>query len=242
MKHVYRNPVLQQLQAAAGRPLPILRQLSFQAAERCPGAELADAELWFPEGGLFVLEQSVGEDRVELALLDGTAALPMDPRSGWQMRAIFDGRVLAMPAQHAAACCPEVLLQAQQGVMRQMARWAYCLQHHDPLQGLADRLCCLQQSASGASLRWSAHALPGCGRWLPAQLDRILRALQRTGAVQLERGGVRVRDAGVLRRLACGCHAGQAGARSPDQAETQALATASATLIPSTPADRMPPA
>ena len=229
MTNAFRNPALQRLHAMSQGQTSQWRRVHFKTNElwSCPQDEAP--EIWFPEEGVWVLEQRLNTQWIEVALIDGSGGLLLPPASEGRVRALLDGHGYALPAAAVASVSHDVLLQTQQHLVQQMAVWTYCSQHHDLTQALADRICWMLQACAIPNMGWPPNGLPGCAQWDAGQTARAVDALQQAGAVGMRGALVQVLDETVLRRMACGCHASRA-------------ATASATLMPSTPADRMPPA
>ena len=229
MKNAFRNPALQLLHALSPGSKPLWRRVHFKMNEvwSCPLDE--ESEIWFPEEGIWVLEQKLHTRLVEVALIGASGGLSLPQSGEGQVRALLDGHGYALSAATVASISYEILLQAQQHLVQQMALWAYCSKHHDLTQALADRLCWMLQSCTVPRTSWPVDGLPGSGSRQAGQMVLAVQELQQTGAVGLQGPLLKVLDETLLRRMACGCHASRA-------------ATASATLMPSTPAERMPPA
>lgn len=123
---------------------------------------------------------------------------------------------------------------ATEALRQQWARRAYSQRHHDAVQSLASWWLDAERAARApAPLVWRESNLRDWLGWLPSALSRSLWALREQGA--LECHGVEWRSLDLARLAAA------AGVPQPDAA-TQASASASATLMPSTPADKIPPA
>lgn len=226
MRNTFRNPALQRLHDVGdGQGKHPWRAMNFTRGQAWSRPDAAVPELWFLESGVLVLEQTFNNCLVEVALIGCSLGVLLPEHSEGRVRALLDGQGFALPVAHVASLCPEVLLQTQQSLVRQMAVWTYCTRLHALPQVLADRMLWMEP----ASLTWSMDTLPWGGQGKSAAVERAVQELQRAGAVRVEGGVVQVVSVDVLRRMACGCH-------------TSLAETASATLMPSTPADRMPPA
>lgn len=150
---------------------------------------------------------------------------------------------------------------ASQQLVQHMAQMAFCAQNHTLLQRLVScLLVVLNQKPNGDGTMSVAEL----AHWLAcplSQLQAAVQSLQVLGAVQLtEHAGAAEQlhslKPQVLARLACSCHlqcaqglggSGSASASKvwPGRAQVgdiSARAKDSATLMPSTPADKMPPA
>ena len=228
MKNAFRNPVLQRLHAMSAGQQSQWRQVRFTVGEVWSCPQDKEPEIWFAEEGAWVLEQKLDSRLVEVALIDAAGGVLLPEPSQGRVRALLDGYGYALPMATVASISHELLLQAQQHLMQQMAVWAYCATHHGSTQALADRIWWMLQTSAVPRTSWPVDGLPGGGHEA-AQANPAVRELQLAGAVEVQGGLLQVLDASLLRRMACGCH-------------TSRAATASATLMPSTPADRMPPA
>lgn len=207
MSQPFLNQALERLRTAEGRSaVSLLREVVFRAGETWLGDGPTAQELWFPEQGLLVLEQQVGAYPVEVALMGAQAGFVMPTQSDLRVRALFDGRAYALPHTQALSVCPDLLLASQQELIRQMSRWACCTQYHALPQRLACRLLLMQQSCPERTVSLAMHDLPGARLVLPAQLQRAVQDLARTGAVSLRGQQVWVQDAQALERQACACH------------------------------------
>ncbi len=211
MNRAYRNPVLQQLHAAAGdRALSGLSEVVYQTGQTWPGNAASQPQFWFPDGGLLALEQKAQATHVEVALLGGASGVPLPGQEGMRLRALTDGRAHVLPAEVVLSISPDLFLRCQQVLVEQMARWAYCARHHGPAQGLADRLLWAHQGCPQEALGWSVRDLPGCHALSPDQMDRAVQALVRAGGARLQGSLLHLQDLRVLEAKACGCHSGPA--------------------------------
>ena len=229
MKNAYRNPVLQRLHAMSEGLTNPWRQVRFKMNEvwSCPQDD--EPAIWFPEEGVWVLEHRLGTRLVEVAMIGCNGGVLLPRLGEGRLRALLDGYGYALPLPELTPAAHEVLLQAQQHLVQQMAIWAYCSKHHGQTQALADRIWWALQTSGLPRIGWPVDGLPGGAQQEARQRARAVDELQAAGAVSVQNQLLQVLDEAMLRRMACGCHASR-------------LATASATLMPSTPADRMPPA
>ncbi len=85
---------------------------------------------------------------------------------------------------------------ATQALLRQIAQWAFCVQHHTPVQVAASWFlnCCAQASQADWPLNWTA---------LPQPIQQVLPQL--TG-IEVSHGVLQAFDLPRLRALACDCH------------------------------------
>ncbi len=211
MNHPFLNQALERWRTAVGRgAVPMPREVVFRAGETWQGDGPSAQELWFPEQGLLVLEQQVGAYSVEVALMGAQAGFVMPVQSDLRVRAMFDGRAYALPHAQALSVCPDLLLQSQQELIRQMSRWACCTQYHALPQRLACRLLLMQQLCPDRTVGLDMQDLPGARLVLPAQLQRAVQDLARSGAVSLRGQQVWVQDPQALEQQACTCHTEQA--------------------------------
>ena len=230
MKNTFRNPALQRLYTmSTGQYRSRWRAMAYSGDSVWSCADLSEPEMWFPEHGVLLMEQALNSGPVAVALIGCTTGVPLAVNRQGRVRTLLAGEGYVLPVADVASVCPDVLLQAQQELARQMALWAYCASHHALTQVLADRLLWMAQASMEPSIACPVDALQGCSPSLSTALGPTLHELQQAGAIELEGLTLRVVDVDILRRRACGCHASLA-------------ATASATLMPSTPADKIPPA
>lgn len=200
MTLVCSNPALQQLlSAATGAEAPGWRETVVEAGQAWGLAGTGAQSIWLPECGVWVLEQSHGNDHADVALLHARVSPVVPLQDGMRVRALSDGVAWVVPL------CPDLLLQYQQGLLGQMARWAWCVQHHAPAQRLAGCLLWMHEACADAS-GWPLSAMPGVRQLLPAQWDRAVRALLHSQAVRVNGDMLQVQDQAALQRQACTCH------------------------------------
>jgi hypothetical protein len=155
---------------------------------------------------------------------------------------------------------------ASQQLLLHMTQMIFCVQNHTRLQRLASGLLRVQNQQLNGDAQMSVTELAlwlACPQSEVQALAQALQTLQAQGAVQLmvDKGtGAKLHrlQPQVLARLACSCHrrlaqgqgASDAAAAATDFVQAgfvqvgdiSARAKDSATLMPSTPADKMPPA
>lgn len=222
---------------------PVWRQANLQLQTLHEGQQwpLSTHEAWFPTTALLGLYVGAGPQGLP-PLVGCNGWLPpaeqVDSplqvcvlRTGEAYRCDWSwaGSGSAMEAAVWMACAG-----ATEALHQQWARRAFSHRHHDPVQALASWWWDGEQAArSGEPLVWrEAHLLEWLG-CLPSVLSRALWALREQGALEPQGSGWCCADPVRL--------AAVAGQAQPSLA-TQASASASATLMPSTPADRIPPA
>lgn len=188
MRNTFRNPALQRLHDVGdGQGKHPWRAMNFTRGQAWSRPDAAVPELWFLESGVLVLEQTFNNCLVEVALIGCSLGVLLPEHSEGRVRALLDGQGFALPVAHVASLCPEVLLQTQQSLVRQMAVWTYCTRHHALPQVLADRMLWMEP----ASLTWSMDTLPWGGQGTSAAVERAVQELQRAGAVRVEGGECR---------------------------------------------------
>lgn len=207
MNHVYRNPVLQRLQAEAnGQPLSGLNKIDYEAGQTWVGGTGSQPQMWFPERGVLTLEQQAQSTHVGVALLGCTFGIPFPGQDDARLRALTDGQAHVLPAATVMTLSPDLFLRSQQLLMQQIARWAYCMRHHGWRQRLADRLLWAHLIAPADALHWSIQDLPGHPPVLIEQPELALQSLLDLGAVSLDGVQLSLQNPGALRSVACGCH------------------------------------
>ncbi len=202
---------------------------------------LSTQEAWFPSTALLGLRAG-GE---------GQGLPPVVGASGWlppagqhdsplQVCVLHSGEAYRCdwswqaPDDPAEAAVWLACAGATEALRQQWAQRAFSQRHHDALQGLARWWHDAEHAARAPEpLVWREARLLEWLGWLPSVLSRALRTLREQGA--LERHGTGWRCADPIKLAAA------AGVLQSDAA-TQASASASATLMPSTPADKIPPA
>lgn len=220
-----------------------LRSFTLQEGQQWP---LSVQEAWFP--GTALLGLRAGPDHAGLPAVVGcTGWVPPAERLDSPLQ------VCVLRAGEAYRCdwawdAPDTTVQAAvwlacagatAALHQQWARRAHSQQHQDLARGLASWwLDCEQAGPASESLVWSETVLLAWLGCLPSVLSRALHVLREQGALERAAQGWRCADRGRLSALA-----GDPTDRGDLQrAATQASASASATLMPSTPADKIPPA
>jgi hypothetical protein len=236
-----------------------------------PNLDPADIEdhVYFPESGLLGLFWSGAPLTMGMALLGCQACWWSDGFSPVQMQVLQPGHgqrirwslLQAQPQRYAPWLLQ--IATASQHLVQQLAQMALCTQNHTRLQRVAS---CLLVMLNQKPLGDGQMSVAELAHWLAcptSQIQAAAQTLQAQGALQIKQ------DAGagtnlqqlqprVLARLACSCHlrlaqgpgaSGAAGSTTGfaqadfDQLrDINARDKDSATLMPSTPADKMPPA
>jgi len=225
-----------------------------------------DGHVYFPESVLMGLSWS-GRPwaRVGMALMGCQACWWSGGVSPMQMQVLQAGHarrirwaVLQAQPQRFAPWLLQTAA-ASQRLVQQMAQMVFCTSNHSPLQRLASCLLVVHNQKPQGDGQMSVAEL---AHWLAcpsAQVQDAAQTLQVQGAVHLtEKEGaethLQLLQPPVLARLACSCHLqwtqglvevvdpAVAASGFAHHGDIIARAKDSATLMPSTPADKMPPA
>lgn len=200
----------------------------------------AEAQVYFPEQGLIALSApGAAHQRVRLALLGCQSCWVPGywSASGMQAHVLVAGHAWRMPwsvLESEPQRWGPLLLQAaaaSQQLVRQMAQTTFCAQHHSATERLASWLLIAMAQAGTSAMHLPLDALREWMRLPESELSLATHHLVAHGGMVLEGVPGDQRVCGLspdkLTALACACHL---------------HAKDSATLMPSTPADKMPPA
>lgn len=198
-----------------------------------PGEE---GHVYFPEDGLIVLSApGATHHRVRLAML-GRQSCWMPhywSQSAMQAHVLVAGHAQRIPWAVLQSKGPWLIqtAAASHQLIRQMAQITFCAQHHSATQRLASWLLIAWDQSGATGLQLPLADLMGWMRLPESDLNQAVAQLVTHNAVALEGAlgvqSVRALSSDHLATWACSCHL-----RAKD----------SATLMPSTPADKMPPA
>jgi hypothetical protein len=199
---------------------------------------LAEGRAWFPLSGLLGVRGSLSAAALPMALVGAGSWLACMP--GAQLH-VLHGMTLCELDWPPSGQTPVMSRWLQLCATRalelqgQMAHWAACYRS-GPAHALLAAWCLqAQYLAGGEPLGWSWAQLQFALGWTGDALSRAGAQLADCDALHLKDGTLQVADMARLKAAAGAC-------QLPSSDGLAALASDSATLMPSTPADKMPPA